>query len=310
MAYWLINLNWSFNIEIWQNCRKNGLAAIGWRRWTEDEIENLSSYQKAIGYFRRIQPGDVVVAFLKDRRLGGWGTVTKPFDEQIFEPQLAPNTEEADFGKVISVSWDEKHSPPIGQASRMLPEDVKGFTCLSTINPLSQDAFERIKKIIGDRSRWEPIAELSEEQNDDEYSDESAEEAWYSPVRESALRKMLAADLSQLEPGLVPFDSKTGAEEITVGAAGRIDLFCKDKNGNPVVVELKRDGSSDLVIAQLARYMGYVKINHLPKGKTVRGIIVAHEADERLRLAMAAIPNVELKLYNVKISLTSETDKK
>ena len=48
-----------------------------------------------------------------------------------------------------------------------------------------------------------------------------------------------------------------------------------------------------------------LKENHLGKGKIVRGIIVAHDADERLRLALQAIPNVELKLYNVDVTIRS-----
>lgn len=300
MANWLINLNWSFRIEIWTNCRKNGKAAIGWMHWSEDEIENLTSFRKANGYMQKMQVGDRVVSFLKDRRLGGWGTVTKPYDGSVFDPQLG----ESDFGRVISVRWEEKNNPPPGQAARMRPEDVYGFTCLSSVNPLKDEPFERLKKILADKSRWEPIAELSEEQEaEEEEAPAQIAEEWRAPIRESVLRKILAQDLSCLEPGLIPFDSKASPEEVPVGEAGRIDLLCKDKSGNVVVVELKRDSSSDQVVGQIMRYMGYVTKNHLPKGKSVRGIIVAHEADEKLRFALLALPNVELKLYDVEVTI-------
>lgn len=301
MANWLINLNHAFLIEIWLNCRKNGYAAIGWKQWAEDEMDNPSSFRKASGYMKKMRPGDHIIGFLKDRRLGGWGTVMAPHDETQFEPQLRPGTKDPDFGRVIRVKWEDKDNPPIGQAARMRPEDVHGFAVMSSVQPVSDEAFERIKKILADKSRWEPLSELSEEKDAEELPDEEVEE-WFSPLRESALRKILAGNLSLLEPGLVPFDGKAGPEEVSAGAAGRIDLLCKDKKGNVVVVELKRDSSSDMVIGQLARYMGYVK-ETLAKGQLVRGIIVAHEVDERLRLAMSAVPNVELKLYDVAVTI-------
>lgn len=310
MANWLINLNWDFNIEIWQNCRRNGRAALGWKQWSESEISNLSSYQKAMRYLRAMKKGDRIIAFLKDRRLGGLGTVNKPFDEMIFDPQLRPGTKDPDFGRVVHVAWEDKDLPPANQASRMQPDEFHGFAWVAAVNPLKDDAYDRLSGILRDRKRWEPIAELAEEREaEDQVQEEVVEEEWLSPLRETALRKILARNLSMLEPGLKPFDKDEGAEEISVGAAGRIDLLCKDRDGNLVVVELKRDTSSDRVIGQLLRYMGYVKENKLPKGKSVRGMIVAHEADEHLRLALQAIPNVEMKLYDVSISIRNGVKK-
>src|SRR5207302_5283348 len=114
---------------------------------------------------------------------------------------------------------------------------------------------------------------------------------------------MLAVDLAQIEPGLRPFDEDRGCEEWSAGEAGRIDLFCRDVQGNPVVIELKRDNSSDVVAGQLARYMGYVSQHNLESGRRVRGIVVAHEINERLRLALKVIPNTEAVTYSVQIRL-------
>jgi hypothetical protein len=158
MANWLINLNWKFHSEIWQNCRRNRRAAIGWGQDSDDDLKTDNSYQRASGYFKKIEAGDCVVAFLKDYRLGCWGTVTKPYNKQIFEPQLAAKTEEADFGRIIHVRWENVDTPPINQAARMRPEDVRGFNCRWTINPLkSPEVFERLKRIIKNRSRWEAL---------------------------------------------------------------------------------------------------------------------------------------------------------
>ena len=158
MANWLINLNWHFRSEIWQNCRRNGRAAIGWGQDSEDDLKTCSSYQRANGYFKRIEVGDCVVAFLKKRRLGCWGTVRRPYDKQNFDPQLAADTKQPDFGRVIHVRWENVNTPPINQAARMRPEDVRGLNYRWTISPLkSPEVFERLKEIIKNRSRWESL---------------------------------------------------------------------------------------------------------------------------------------------------------
>lgn len=172
----------------------------------------------------------------------------------------------------------------------MRSDEVTGFAFLSTINRLRDEAFDRLHGILADRARWEPLHELEESQADDAKAVEEEEDEWHAPLREAALRRLLARDLSLIEPGLKPFDEQHGAEEFPTGDAGRIDLLCMDAKGNPVVVELKRDDSSDHVVGQLARYIGFVIEKHLPPGRQVRGIIIAHAHDEQLRYALKAVP--------------------
>ena len=83
---------------------------------------------------------------------------------------------------------------------------------------------------------------------------------------------------------------------------GRIDILCKDKKGNLVVVELKRFGvKHDSILDQILRYMGYVK-EHLAKGsQKVRGIIVVGKVDEKLRYAVSAAPDITVKTFNLTI---------
>jgi len=70
--------------------------------------------------------------------------------------------------------------------------------------------------------------------------------------------------------------------------AGRIDILCTDRRtGNFVVIELKKGRSSDTVLGQVLRYMGWVK-HHLAKGGAVRGVIVSNERDEKLKYALQA----------------------
>lgn len=221
MANWLVNLNWSFKIEIWKNCRLNGRAAIGWKQWSESEIENVSSYHRASGYLEEMKVGDRIISFLKDRRLGGWGTITKPYDESVFDPQLRPGTKDPDFGRVVHLGWEKENVPPIGQAARMQSDEMHGFAWVAAINPLKEEAFDRLRSTLENTSRWEPIAELSEElETEDRLAEEEMQEEWHAPLRETALRGILARNLDLLEPGLKPYDPNAGPEEVSVGAAG------------------------------------------------------------------------------------------
>jgi len=83
---------------------------------------------------------------------------------------------------------------------------------------------------------------------------------------------------------------------------GPIDILVIDKlSKNYVVIELKRNQTSDDTVGQLARYMGWIK-NH-KKDINVKGIIVAGQFDKKLSYAMTMVPNIEVFLYEVSFSL-------
>lgn len=83
---------------------------------------------------------------------------------------------------------------------------------------------------------------------------------------------------------------------------GTIDILAKDKKTkNFVVIELKKNQTSDDTVGQLARYMGWIMEK---KGeKNVKGIIIAAEHDKRLEYALKTVPNVEVFLYEVDFKL-------
>ena len=84
---------------------------------------------------------------------------------------------------------------------------------------------------------------------------------------------------------------------------GIIDILAKDKkNKNHVVIELKRNQTSDDTFGQLTRYMGWVK-RHL-KDDNVKGIIIAGKYDKKLDYAIEYAPfDTEVFLYNVSFTL-------
>lgn len=86
--------------------------------------------------------------------------------------------------------------------------------------------------------------------------------------------------------------------------AGPIDILAisKDKK-RLLVVELKRGRASDVVVGQILRYMGFVKSEIAEPTQTVEGAIIALEDDQKLRWALAVVPNVSFYRYEVKFKL-------
>ena len=99
-----------------------------------------------------------------------------------------------------------------------------------------------------------------------------------------------------------PGDEEAGYEYPT--AIGRIDILARHrKEPHWLVVELKRDQTSDQTLGQLLRYKGWVE-QHLAKdGDQVHGLIICRQADNALRYALSTVQNVSLRLYDVQFHL-------
>ena len=83
---------------------------------------------------------------------------------------------------------------------------------------------------------------------------------------------------------------------------GPIDILAKDKKtGSYVVIELKRNQTSDDTVGQIARYMGWVREHK--KDQKVGGVIIAGSYDRKLEYALKMVPNVEVFLYEVDFKL-------
>jgi len=86
---------------------------------------------------------------------------------------------------------------------------------------------------------------------------------------------------------------------------GRIDLLAKHRNEPRwLVVELKRNQTSDQTVGQLLRYIGWVKRHLAEDGEQVHGMIICREADNALRYALSTLQNVELRRYQVEFHLS------
>jgi predicted nuclease of restriction endonuclease-like (RecB) superfamily len=84
---------------------------------------------------------------------------------------------------------------------------------------------------------------------------------------------------------------------------GRIDILAIDKvTKQYVVIELKKNQTSDDTAGQLARYMGWLE-EHMTKGQPTKGLIISARPDARLYYALKKIQGVEFYLYRVNFKL-------
>ena len=101
---------------------------------------------------------------------------------------------------------------------------------------------------------------------------------------------ILIYPLIHIKPDLIIVD---GGSEFTT-SAGRLDILAEDSKGNLVVIELKAGRATSNVIAQILAYMS---TGREEKNKPGRGILVAGEFDDRVKLAAKAVPTLELRKY-------------
>lgn len=85
---------------------------------------------------------------------------------------------------------------------------------------------------------------------------------------------------------------------------GPIDILAVSKDKKQLlVIELKKGRASDVVVGQTLRYMGYVKDELAEDGQSVQGAIIALEDDQRIRRALAAVPNIAFYRYQISFRL-------
>ncbi|MDR0367841.1 MAG: PDDEXK nuclease domain-containing protein [Bacteroidales bacterium] len=118
---------------------------------------------------------------------------------------------------------------------------------------------------------------------------------------ESKLEEVIKSNPDCIEKGL-----KLHSQQYNT-PAGKLDLLFVDRNNNYVVVELKNTKTSDEVVGQISRYMGYIAEEKVKdKNAKVRGIILAPEGDgdAKLEYAVSANDNLELRYFKFNIEFT------
>jgi len=99
-------------------------------------------------------------------------------------------------------------------------------------------------------------------------------------------------------------DGEIVGYEYDTSEIGRIDLLAYHKEESRwLVIELKKDQTSDQTIGQVLRYMGWVSKKLAADGEQVQGMIICHSADKRIEYALMHTQNVEVMFYRVEFHL-------
>ncbi len=85
---------------------------------------------------------------------------------------------------------------------------------------------------------------------------------------------------------------------------GPLDLLAQKKDKSEfLVLELKRDKTSDIAVAQTLRYMGYIKKELSKNDEKVKGCIIGTQEDKNLINAISMVPDIDFYRYNINFSL-------
>jgi hypothetical protein len=85
---------------------------------------------------------------------------------------------------------------------------------------------------------------------------------------------------------------------------GPLDLLAQRKDKKEfLILELKRDKTSDVAVAQTLRYMGYIKKTLATNNETVKGCIIGTKEDKKLVNAISMVPDIDFYRYNLSFSL-------
>ena len=134
-------------LDIWGPCLKYSLAAIDF----DDNDPQLE-------HFREIQPGDWIVAFLRDKRIGGIGEVTAAFEEQL--QQQKPADQDYWHGKFwqrVGVDWK-----PTEIKVDDLPQGTRNKFFGGTVLEITEADFEAVQQQAEAAIRYDETKFLAE----------------------------------------------------------------------------------------------------------------------------------------------------
>ena len=184
-----------------------------------------------------------------------------------------------------------------GKRYRLLTEHERRVFLANVRHDLESVSYAQLMEWLGDPS-------LALEPQDVEVAageEEALPEEMAGPaLLEIHLQDYIFRNWKAVFPDLALFQGAGGREFRTQDpSVGIIDFLCTDKKGDFVVIETKRETPDRQAIGQVLGYMGWVRQKLCTKGQSVRGILIANEVSDQLKLAASVTPALALYCYEI-----------
>jgi restriction system protein len=232
-------------------------------------------------FYHEIGPGDFVIARRGLKTLAAVGKVTQ---SAVYSPGKNPYN---DHPNILGVSWQE------------LPRD-KVFPSIvfqrPTLAPVSDEEFRKFVEGVP----------LDPPESPEGIEDHNAF------VLEKYLEEFIVSNFDTIFKRDIKIyvDSEGDGQQYDT-EVGRIDILAvESKSKSFVVIELKTEKrSSDQVIGQVLRYMGWVKKNLCNDGHAVKGLVICRDSDLKLSYALAMTKDIDVLYYTVSFKLAEAPSK-
>ena len=213
------------------------------------------------------------------------------------------------FTREQAVQWFVEHYPNVKQgtvAAHLVRLSTNAPSRLQ-FSAKADGSDDRFFKINSSQFRlYEPGVDptpISSATTAEEELPEAKAESTDEFAYEHDLRDYLARNLHIIEPSLELY-TEEGITGVEFPVGGRyIDILAVDQQGGYVVIELKVSKGYDRAVGQLLRYMGWIKKNQAEANQSVRGIIIAKQISDDLRLACSELASVALYEYALSVSV-------
>ncbi len=288
--------------RVWQFDLENNLISIGWNEVGDVSKMSRDTLSKMVGaaypdkpnstkglicnmlwaFWREIAPGDFVIARRGRTVLTAVGKVIRA---GFYAPGKNPSLANSHDG-FLEIEWQQQ------PRNKKFPNIV--FP-MYTLKGISEVEYRRFVEEDGAQSGIQQTSELAE------MFEESSAFAL-----EKHLEDFIVRNFDRIFKGaLRMYEDGAGADGQQYDTdIGQIDILAVEPKSNSfVVIELKRGNSSDQVIGQILRYMGWVKKELCKDGQTVKGLVICHESDTRLSYALEMTNNIEVQYYEVDFKL-------
>lgn len=283
--------------KVWQFDLEQNVISIGWKLLGDITAMNREELAEAVSntypdkpsqtkglytnmlwaFYHEMLPGDYVIARRGRKSLAGVGRITGPAS---YSPGRNPHVGHPGF---IEVAW------------QVVPRDKTFPSIVFPMHTLAEFSEEQFRNVVeGDG----PIIAPPETEPDVEDPSEF--------VLEKYLEDFIVSNFDVIFKGsLCIFEDLEGNEGQQYATdIGSIDILAiEEKTRTFVVIELKKGRTSDRVVGQILRYMGWVKENLCKNGQSVRGLIICREHDPKLTYALKMTNDIDVRYYSVSFKL-------